>query len=259
MRSSGIGQIVVLVALWVLLWGELTVANVASGVRRGHRGHVRLPDRRRGIGARSCDPLPTMRLGAVVARELVVSNAALTRDVLRRRPQLGAGLVDCPLSCTSPWVGALVANLLALSPGTMPVDVDVDEHVLRLHVLRLNDPAGDPPAGRRRWRRSSSTRSARPAEVASLPAAVRSMNDVSLVVLAVAAVAVRLPAVRRARRWPTGPTRSSGMLTAGAAAIVVRAVDTGNGAFLPVVVVITLVGFVGTAMVARYIEGREQR
>ena len=31
---------------------------------------------------------------------------------------------------------------------------------------------------------------------------------------------------------------------------------TGRGAFLPVAVVITLVGFVSTAIVARYIEGR---
>ena len=49
------------------------------------------------------------------------------------------------------------------------------------------------------------------------------------------------------------------MLTAGTAAIAVLAIDTGNSAYLPVVVVITLVGFVGTAMVARYIEGRSRR
>ena len=37
------------------------------------------------------------------------------------------------------------------------------------------------------------------------------------------------------------------------------AIETGNSAYLPVIVVITLVGFVGTAMVARYIEGRTRR
>lgn len=47
-----------------------------------------------------------------------------------------------------------------------------------------------------------------------------------------------------------------GLLVVGASAIAVDAMRTGSGAFLPVVVVITLVGFVGTAVVARFIEGR---
>jgi multisubunit Na+/H+ antiporter MnhF subunit len=47
-----------------------------------------------------------------------------------------------------------------------------------------------------------------------------------------------------------------GLLVAGASAIVVDAIRTGSGAFVPVVVVVTLVGFVGTAVVARFIEGR---
>jgi multisubunit Na+/H+ antiporter MnhF subunit len=48
-----------------------------------------------------------------------------------------------------------------------------------------------------------------------------------------------------------------GLLMVGAAAIVVNAVRTGSGAFLPVVIVIALVGFVGTSILARFIEGRE--
>jgi multisubunit Na+/H+ antiporter MnhF subunit len=84
------------------------------------------------------------------------------------------------------------------------------------------------------------------------------MTTASLVVLALAAALF-------AARLYAGPTLAdranavSGMLTVGAAAIVVRAVDTGDDAFLPVVVVIALVGFVGTAMVARYIEDRGRR
>ena len=84
------------------------------------------------------------------------------------------------------------------------------------------------------------------------------MTDVSLVALGLAAVLF-------AWRLYAGPTLAdranamSGMLTAGAAAIAVNAIDTGNSAYLPVVVVITLVGFVGTAMVARFIEDRAKR
>jgi multisubunit Na+/H+ antiporter MnhF subunit len=39
-------------------------------------------------------------------------------------------------------------------------------------------------------------------------------------------------------------------------AIAADAVRTQRGAFLPILVVIALVGFVGTAMVARFIESR---
>ena len=47
-----------------------------------------------------------------------------------------------------------------------------------------------------------------------------------------------------------------GLLIAGVTAIVVQAMDTGEGAFLPVALVVTLVGFISTAVVARFIEGR---
>lgn len=47
-----------------------------------------------------------------------------------------------------------------------------------------------------------------------------------------------------------------GLLVTGVSAIAVQAVDTGSGTFLPVAVVLTLVGFIGTAVVARFIEGQ---
>ena len=47
-----------------------------------------------------------------------------------------------------------------------------------------------------------------------------------------------------------------GLLAAGVAALATDAVRTGRGAFLPVAVVVTLVGFVSTAVVARFIERR---
>ena len=63
-------------------------------------------------------------------------------------------------------------------------------------------------------------------------------------------------------RLLTGPSLTDrvvgldGLLLTGVVAIVLRAMQTGEGAFLPVALVVTLVGFVGTAVVARFIEGR---
>ncbi len=47
-----------------------------------------------------------------------------------------------------------------------------------------------------------------------------------------------------------------GMLVVGVCALAVNALSTGSAAFLGVVVVATLVSFVGTAIAARFIESR---
>ena len=49
-----------------------------------------------------------------------------------------------------------------------------------------------------------------------------------------------------------------GLIVVGVSCLAVRAMQTGEGAFLPVAVVATLVGFVSTGIVARFIEGSGQ-
>jgi multicomponent Na+:H+ antiporter subunit F len=81
------------------------------------------------------------------------------------------------------------------------------------------------------------------------------MTTVTLVVLALAAAGFGY-------RLLVGPTLSDrvlaieGLLVVGASAIGVNAIRTGSGEYLVIVAVLTLVGFVGTAVVARFIEGR---
>ena len=76
-----------------------------------------------------------------------------------------------------------------------------------------------------------------------------------LVVLGLAAIlfAVRLVA------GPTLPDRVvalNGLLIVGMVLLAELAVETGRGAFLPVLVLLSVVGFLGTAMIARFLEGR---
>ena len=47
-----------------------------------------------------------------------------------------------------------------------------------------------------------------------------------------------------------------GLIVTGMSMIIVRAMDTGQGAFLPTAVVLALVSFISTSVIARYIEGR---
>jgi multicomponent Na+:H+ antiporter subunit F len=75
-------------------------------------------------------------------------------------------------------------------------------------------------------------------------------------------VVLALAAVGFGYRLLAGPSLADrvigidGLLVVGVSAIALRAMQTGEGAFLPVAVVATLVGFVGTAVAARFIEGQ---
>lgn len=82
------------------------------------------------------------------------------------------------------------------------------------------------------------------------------MIAASLAVLVAAAVLFFL----RLLRGPSLADRVlaiDGLVVTGIAALVVDAVRTGDGSFLPVAVVFTLVGFVSTSVIARFIEGQD--
>jgi multicomponent Na+:H+ antiporter subunit F len=83
-------------------------------------------------------------------------------------------------------------------------------------------------------------------------------------VTAAAFVVLALAALGFGYRLVAGPSLTDrvvgvdGLLVVGVSALAVRAMQTGEGAFLPVAVVATLVGFVSTGIVARFIEGTGQ-
>lgn len=58
---------------------------------------------------------------------------------------------------------------------------------------------------------------------------------------------------------PTLPDRVvalNGLLIVGMVLLAELAVETGRGTYLPVLVLLSVVGFLGTAMIARFLEGR---
>lgn len=142
MSVSGLLRSAVLLAVWVALWGELSVANVASGVVvvvllalvvRPAAGLRHVPS-----------PIGMLVLVWHVLIDLVVSSFTVVRSVLQPTPERTAtAVVPVPLTTRSPLVASIVANAITLTPGTMTVDVDVDGavFVLRVHVLGPVDPA----------------------------------------------------------------------------------------------------------------------
>jgi multicomponent Na+:H+ antiporter subunit E len=127
--------------IWVLLWGSASVANVISGLVVGFVIVLAVP----GLIGRSrrgwppVRPLAVLRLVGHVVVSTVASNVVLTREILSRGSQIRTGVVGVPLPDCSDELVTLIADLLALAPGTIPIEVTKDPQELYVHVLHLDD------------------------------------------------------------------------------------------------------------------------
>jgi multicomponent Na+:H+ antiporter subunit E len=135
-----------LTTVWVLLWGRLTFANVTTGALASVALLVVFPvERGRRDAPIAVRPLAVLRLLLYFVIQLVVSNAVLTWQIVRPHPALRTGIVACQLHTRSPGLITLITDILALSPGTITVDVDTPDDggpsTIFVHVLRLDDPA----------------------------------------------------------------------------------------------------------------------
>ena len=134
-----------LTAIWCLLWGDVSAANLASGAVLSAILLVAFPlrgsDRRGERGRTRFRPIGAMRFVGHVLLQFVVSNALVAREIVARRSRVRTGIVACPLRTESEPIITLLANVLALSPGTMPVDVQTSPPIIHLHVLVLRDVA----------------------------------------------------------------------------------------------------------------------
>lgn len=134
-----------LVVGWVLLWGDLGVGTVLGGSLVAIALFVVFPSNRAVLPRVVVHPVAVGRLVGYFVRQLLVSNALLTRELLRRRTSIRADRVAVPMRTTSHSLLTMVTNLAALSPGTVVVDVDERgaTPTLLVHVLMFGD-AEDP-------------------------------------------------------------------------------------------------------------------
>jgi multicomponent Na+:H+ antiporter subunit E len=138
MRSFG--YVVALAVIWVLLWGSASPANVASGLAIGGVLVVLVPGlRRRSGGPVTFRPLAIARLVGYMLVVTVRSNVELTKEVLSRSSRIHTAVVGVPLPGCSDELLTLISNLLAISPGTMPLELRQNPIVLYVHILHLTD------------------------------------------------------------------------------------------------------------------------
>lgn len=144
-----VARVVVLVLIWVALWGEPTVGNIVAGavvvgvvVWVFPGGPGRLPAEHEG----TFHPIAALHFAAFFAWALCVATWDVAVTVLRPRSKVAEAVVAVPLRSRSPVIATIVANAITLTPGTMTIEVDdpaergEDAHiVLYVHVLGLAD------------------------------------------------------------------------------------------------------------------------
>jgi len=144
-----VARVVVLVVIWVALWGQPTVGNFVAGVAAVAvilwlfpGGPGRLPVEHEG----SFHPIAAAHFTVFFLWALCVATWDVAVTVLTPRSKVSEAVVAVPLRSRSPVIATIVANAITLTPGTMTIEVDDpsergdDDHiVLYVHVLGLGD------------------------------------------------------------------------------------------------------------------------
>jgi len=137
MTNLGVGAL--LVTLWLLAWGDFSIANLASGIAVAAGLLAAFPTTR--VARRNLHPSlgGIARLGLYIGTQLVISNVVVTREILRRHTRLVPGVLAHRLASPSDEVVTIMASIISLSPGTMTADVEPDGTTIYVHFLLLRD------------------------------------------------------------------------------------------------------------------------
>ena len=137
------GMLVWLTVLWVALWGDLSVANVVSGLLIGLvvLGVSRQPRLiRRGTDDNPrVSPFAMAYFGLYVLYKLGQANLILAWEIIRPRSRVLTSVVEVRLRTDNELVRNVVANVITLTPGTITFEVRAEPPALYVNVFRLDD------------------------------------------------------------------------------------------------------------------------
>lgn len=130
-------RIVVLVGIWLGLWSDLSVANVASGLLVA-AGVVVVFDAWR-PGSLALRPLRAAAFAGFFFYKLLESTLVVARTVIAPARRVHTGIVAVPLRGCSDAVATLIADAITLTPGTLTLEVRRDPLTLFVHALDVRD------------------------------------------------------------------------------------------------------------------------
>ena len=140
-RASGI--VVWLTALWVLLWADVSWANVLGGLAVALAvvtlAHLPRLARAGDDQVARVRPVATLHFALYVLYKLVEANLVLAWEIVTPANHINSGIVAVPLRTESRMAMMTVANVVTLTPGTMTIEAGVSPPVLYVNVLHLDD------------------------------------------------------------------------------------------------------------------------
>ena len=133
-----------LLALWLLLWGRVTPANVVGGTLVIAFVLWVAPTGPTVAGSSEpgrFHPVATVIFAFVFLKELVLATGQVAVLVVVPN-RVHSGVIRVQLAVRSPRIATVVANAVTLTPGTMTIDEEDTEDgiVLYVHALDATDP-----------------------------------------------------------------------------------------------------------------------
>lgn len=132
-------RLLALATLWLLAWGEASLANVLSGIAVAAVLLTAFPLERTTASTIRPNPLGVARLLMYIVGQLVTSNVLVAREILARESKVRTGVLAYRVRHPSDEVIAFIANIIGLTPGTMTVEATREPAVVYVHFLLLDD------------------------------------------------------------------------------------------------------------------------
>lgn len=131
-----------LVVLWILLWGDITLANLVGGILVAAVLLWLVPREKATSDTPILRPVAMVSLAAWFVWALIDANVRVAIEALRppSRSRIRPGVVAIPLPGCPAGIATAVANTITLTPGTMTLEVDDRVPTLYVHALQIDSP-----------------------------------------------------------------------------------------------------------------------
>lgn len=123
-----------LVLVWVLLWGDISAANVLSGLTVAVLITVLLPLPAVPVQGK-VHLLSLIRLLCAIGYRLLLSSFQVAFLAVKPGPPPLSAVLRAQLSVKSDLVLALAVNIFNLIPGSIVVEIDQTRRLLYMHVI----------------------------------------------------------------------------------------------------------------------------
>lgn len=133
-RVLRVGILAWLALVWILLWGQLSVANLVGGLVVGLLIMWLLPLPRVPVEGR-VHLFSIVKLIGVIVFYAAQSSVQVAWLAIRPGPPPVTGVLRCKLGIKSDLVLTLCIDVLNLIPGTMVLEVDQPRRAVYVHVL----------------------------------------------------------------------------------------------------------------------------